>query len=281
MTEQERRHKPIKQKRKRGGDISEGEPAKKNQKTPCKKCGALTHKTARSRLCPHNKKYQQLAATPPPTRKVSPPPRAFGGKAPRYPPPMAVITEPVVAGVEPPPQPVLDVDVEANPPPQSVVAGAEPPPQSVVDGDAEATPPPPVEYVVGANVLARFNRKQYALAQIIKRAGTFYDVYFPDDGMVKRRLSLKSLQNCPDSYAAPKVTDMLDKTFVYEGDDEIDEGTVWRVRQIVDGDYGVPEYRCSLIEGTGKLTVTNFDVGFVMRTVKKQFEKERETGPQK
>ena len=284
IAEQERRIEHIRQKRKRGDDTIEGEPEKKTQKTPCKKCGALTHKTARSRLCPFNKKYQQLSVTPPPTRKVSPAPRKFGGKAPRHLPPMAIITEPVFAGDEPPPQPVADVDsdAEANPSPQSVVAGADPPPSPVlVDVDDESTPPPPcpVVYAVGTNVLARFNRNQYALTHVIKREGTSYDVYFPEDGMVKRRLPLTRLRSCPDSYAAPKVTDMLGKTFVYEGDDEIDEGTVWRVRQIVDGDNGVPEYRCTLTEGTGRLNVTNFDVGYVMRTIKKQLEKDRETGP--
>ena len=135
-------------------------------------------------------------------------------------------------------------------------------------------------HVVGANVLARFNHRQFALTHVIKRTGSRYDVYFPEDGVVKRRLTQNSLRPCPDSYAAPKVRDMLSKTFVYEGDEEIAEGTVWRVRQIVTGDQsGIPEYRCSLTKGTGKITVTNFDVGFVMRTIKQQFEKERETGP--
>ena len=282
-----------KQKRKRNDDC---EPAVKKQKTPCNKCGAFTHKTARSRLCPHNVKYKKLTVvTPPATRRVTPPPRTFGGKAPRYPPPMAVITEPVVARANPPPQPV-DVRGANPPPPRAVDAGANPPPPRPVDAGANNPPPQPVDvganpppprpvtqlvYAVGSNVLARFNRRQFALAHIIKRAGTHYDVYFPDDGVVKRRLAQNSLRPCPDSYAAPKVSDMLDKTFVYEGDEEIAEGTVWRVRQIVDGDSGAPEYRCSLTKGTGKITVTNFDVGFVMRTIKKQFEKERETGPKK
>ena len=173
----------------------------------------------------------------------------------------------------------------ANPPPPRppVDAGANPPPPRPVDAGANPPPPRPVAqlvYAVGANVLARFNRRQFALAHVIKRTGSRYDVYFPEDGVVKRRLAQDSLRPCPDSYAAPKVRDMLSKTFVYEGDEEIAEGTVWRVRQIVTGDQsGIPEYRCSLTKGTGKITVTNFDVGFVMRTIKQQFEKERETGP--
>ena len=72
---------------------------------------------------------------------------------------------------------------------------------------------------------------------------------------------------------------MLGETFEYECDEEIPEGTVWRVRQIVNGEHGVPEYRCAKIEGRGRMNVANFDVGFVMRTIKKQFEKEREIGP--
>ena len=51
------------QKKRKASESASGEPNKnKNRKhsvkTPCKKCGALTHKTSRSRLCPYNKKYQ-------------------------------------------------------------------------------------------------------------------------------------------------------------------------------------------------------------------------------
>ena len=49
--------------------------------------------------------------------------------------------------------------------------------------DAGANPPPPrpvaqLVYAVGANVVARFNRRQFALAHVIKRTGSRYDVYF-------------------------------------------------------------------------------------------------------
>ena len=74
---------------------------------------------------------------------------------------------------------------------------------------------------------------------------------------------------------------MLGKEFVYEGDEDIPEGTTWKVRQVVDGDHGIPEYRCCKTKGGGRLNTTNFDVGFVMRTIKKQFEEQREKGPRK
>ena len=283
LHEQQQQQQQVKRKRTLGG---EAQPPKKKQKTPCKKCGALTHKTARSRLCPYNKKYLDLETN---NVRVTPPirHRKFGGKAPRNVAvttnnnnnvPMAVITEPVVAGANPPPQPGV-----VNPPPQPDVAGANPPPQP----DVVNPPPPPrrivpqLAYAVGVNVLAKFNRRHYALAHVIKRTGTHYDVYFPDDGKVKRGVPPCDLRHCPNSYAAPKRSEMLGETFEYEGDEDIPEGTVWRVRQIVNGEHGVPEYRCAKIEGGGRMNVANFDVGFVMRTIKKQFEKEREIGPKR
>ena len=48
-----------KNKNKRGAKSSADDSSKKKRKKkPCKHCGAATHQTSRSKLCPHNKKYQ-------------------------------------------------------------------------------------------------------------------------------------------------------------------------------------------------------------------------------
>ena len=59
----------------------------KNHAKPCGRCGALTHKTARSRLCPFNSKYVKLdsPAVAVITSPVVATPKRFGGKSPRFP----------------------------------------------------------------------------------------------------------------------------------------------------------------------------------------------------
>ena len=233
---------------------------KDNEKMKCKRCGATTHKTARSRLCPHNKKNiqnQETKDNPPQKKARLQNQKRFGGKSPHNiakatanktsATPMAIITEPVVAGDNPRP---------TTPP-------------------APAAPSPQLAYNLGDNVLAMFGPRQYALAHVIARTGVKHDVYFVDDAIVKKGLSPEQLRPCPPSYAAPKRRDMLGKVFEYEGDEDIPAGTKWKVRQVVGGTM----YRCVKVTGGGELNVDNFDIGFVMRALRKEYENRRELGP--
>ena len=316
MHQQQQKNK--KRKRKNSDD-------KQQQKeiVPCKKCGAQTHKTARSRLCPFNKRYQNLgeenkgagAHNKKKARCVQGPVKRFGGKSPRYAAPnhrpaatpLATITQPVAVNKAPPrvvavnsvPPPAVSVN---STPPPAVAVNSEPP--SVVAVNSTRSPavavnnapppavavnnaPPPVVTVVapriprvynlGANVLARFRPRQFYLAHIIARHGFNHDVYFVDDGIVKRNLTPDHLRPCPPSYAAPLRREMIGKTFVYEGDRDIPSGTIWKVRQVVKGTM----FRCVKLQGEGELNIDNFDIGFVMRAVRAQYEKEREIGPLK
>ena len=124
-------------------------------------------------------------------------------------------------------------------------------------------------------MLAMFGPRQYALAHVIARTGVKHDVYFVDDAIVKKGLSPEQLRPCPPSYAAPKRRDMLGKVFEYEGDEDIPAGTKWKVRQVVGGTM----YRCVKVTGDGELNVDNFDIGFVMRALRKEYENRRELGP--
>ena len=54
--------KPTRKRKAAEEDAQNPRAVKKFKKEPCKWCGAFTHKTKRSRLCPHNTKYQTIGA---------------------------------------------------------------------------------------------------------------------------------------------------------------------------------------------------------------------------
>ena len=124
-----------------------------------------------------------------------------------------------------------------------------------------------VTYPLGANVIAKFAAKQWYLAHVIKRRGTLHDVYFPGDGIVKENLSPKELR--PADPKLPTRRGTLGKIFRFDGARDMPTG-VWRVRQVL----GTNCFRCTLVQGRGKQTTEDFEIGYVMRCIKEQ-EKEQ------
>ena len=70
----------------------------------------------------------------------------------------------------------------------------------------------------------------------------------------------------------PKRADMLNRTFNFEGDHELPPG-VWKVRQLLNDRN---EYVCTKIRGPGLTNKDNFDIGYVMSTIREEEERVRQ-----
>jgi len=293
--------------------IAEKHNSKKKQKnqSKCKKCGSTTHKTARSRWCPFNPKYNQFLQGnnyfhfPLPNIPgegvggyfdplTAPPSITTGGKATDN-----VIRRPVT----PPPAPrKVDQGPKAPPPIPSkaeqrtkkvskalkiaplvdhedvgsveVPFTGRPPPKTVPQ--KKATFAALRCYTVGSNVFAMFKKKQWFLAHVTARDGVKHDVYFPGDSQVMSGLTPNRLRPCPASCTAPTRREMIGKEFEYTGDEEIPAGTVWKVRRVNKQDNS---FRCTKLRGGGRTNCDDFDIGYVMSTYREQQEKTRENGP--
>ena len=72
----------------------------------------------------------------------------------------------------------------------------------------------------------------------------------------------------------PRRGDLLG-TFTYEGDKDIPAGTVWKVRRVLNPEN---EYVCVKLQGEGTINIDNFDIGFVMQTIRSEEEHQRQFG---
>ena len=214
---------------------------KRRRLTQCKWCNSTTHKTKRSKKCPFNPRNKQAAQPP----------------APQPPKPQ-----------QQPPAP------QQQPPAPQQQTPAPPPPQR--RGPGPATPPIPVRcrLNIGDNCLAQFKGGWYR-AQVFDfddPSGT-YSVYFPSDGMTKTRVRPQALR-APSTTSASR-REFQDKEFYFDGDTDLPPGR-WKVRRII---HKKNTFMCGRLTGEGNVNMDEFDIGYVMRQVKKEQEGFRENGP--
>ena len=100
--------------------------------------------------------------------------------------------------------------------------------------------------------------------------GPVYDVYFLEDGLVKKDIPENDLSESTSKY--PKRSDMIDRVFFDEGDDDFPSGK-WRVRRIEGNTY-----QCVRLTGSG-INMETFDIGYVIRQWVHENQVERERGP--
>ena len=145
------------------------------------------------------------------------------------------------------------------------------------DDDIPQSPPRspiPPSYEVGDNVYAKWGPSKMYLAHVTRATmtggGPLYDVYFLDDGEVKRGLVEDDLSPCTSTY--PKRGEMIDRVFYCDGDHDFNPGQ-WKVRRIEGNTY-----QCVRLTGTG-VNLESFDIGYVIKTWVLTNEDERERGP--
>ena len=126
-------------------------------------------------------------------------------------------------------------------------------------------------YRVGDNVLARDGRGWY-LAHVCQVQPAHIRCYFPCDGKVSnlRPHHVREYNGLPQ----PTRGEMIGKTFHYEGDDDIPPST-WKVRRMINQQN---EYVCVKLDGGGDINIDNFDIGFVMNTIRSEEEHARQFG---
>ena len=276
--------------------------SKSKSQTKCKKCGGTNHKTARSRWCPHNPKYNKFKGnyfgfplpdipgegvggyfnplTAPPPSITSGQKDTSGQKVIRRP-----VTPPPAASKKAPP-PVLK---SKKAPPPVLKSAPVVDDKDVHSVEIPFTGAPPKKklqrkkalfgsvrcYTVGSNVLAMFKKNKWFLAQVTARKGVKHDVYFPDDSQTLKGLTPDRLRPLPASSCVPTRREMIGKEFEYEGDDDIPAGTVWKVRRVNKGNV----FQCTKIRGGGRINIDDFDIGYVMQQYQYQQEQIRERGP--
>ena len=236
---------------------------KKNVRVGCKWCGATTHKTKRSRKCPYNPRNIESQEKPEQeSQRQSEPEQESQRQSsePEQEPQQQQLSAESETETEPEPvlpKPADDSETEEEPEPQPADD-----PQPVDDL-------PPL-YGAGDNVLAVFKGRWY-LAHVSKLIGNgLISVYFPADALTKnaRPHEVQPYQGVQQ----PKRADMLNKTFNFEGDDELPPG-VWKVRQLQNESN---EYVCTKIQGSGRVNVDRFDIGYVMHRVREEEERIRQ-----
>jgi len=130
-------------------------------------------------------------------------------------------------------------------------------------------------FEVGSNVLAKWKRGKWFLAHVTAYHKGHYNVYFPGDGKTKDGLGPKEVRGVEPSASVYSRADMLDRTFFFEGDEDLRPGA-WKVRRLIN-EKNV--YVCTRLTG-GTPTSTNcdeFDIGYVISRVVLQDQKERES----
>ena len=173
----------------------------------------MTHATARSKLCPLNKKYNRAEKDKQAAKKM-----ALDGAA-RRAAARAAAQEDVP--VTPPPP----ANVPVTPPPPANVPVTPPPPQPANVPVAPPQPPRQI-YDEGENVTCRWSAGHWFLAQVTGFDNGLYSVYFLS-GEVKRNISANYIRLSDSRY--PRRYDMIDKDFFFDGAHDLAEG-MWRVR---------------------------------------------------
>ena len=130
-------------------------------------------------------------------------------------------------------------------------------------------------FKVGSNILAKWKRGKWFLAHVTGYHNGHYNVYFPGDGQTKDGLGPNEVRAVETSASVYSRADMLDRTFYFEGEEDLRPGD-WKVRRLVN-ERNV--YVCTRLTG-GTPTSTNcdeFDIGYVISRVVLQDQKERES----
>ena len=125
------------------------------------------------------------------------------------------------------------------------------------------------------NVNAMWKRRKWYLAHIISidvGGVCKYSVYFPGDGKVKRGLSLDEIRPVDPSANLTRRTELIGKTFYFDGDHELGPG-LWKVRRMTDTTYVcLLQSECA----PSQKNQDEFDIGYVMRRVKAEAEERRQ-----
>lgn len=101
-----------------------------------------------------------------------------------------------------------------------------------------------------------------------------YDVYFPGDGATKKDLRLNQVRRWQDYVAVTPVRrdSLIGVRWWFEGDEDVQAGT-WTARRVKGN-----AYVCTRLSGDGPVNMDEFDIGYVIRQVRKHAEKVREMG---
>ena len=216
-------------------------PAKKRSKKNLQcKCGATTHRTTRHRLCPLNKKNVKSAVT------------------------KSAVTNYSSSATS------SSVDAVAKKSPSSTTSSVDAVTKSsssVTSSSVEAIAkksPSSTTFQVGDCCLAQWRRNQWFLAHVTRVSPSGTDVYFPGDGQTKKNLSEKHLRPCEGCVTPVRRGELIGSEFDYDGDDTVPAGK-FKVRRIKGNCYV-----CVRLTGEGPNNlVDDFDIGYVMKTVRR------------
>ena len=227
----------------------------KKQKKPCK-CGAWSHQTSRSKLCPLNKKYNRAEADKQATRKMA----MDGAQRRRAAAAAAIRRRDAAAAAKdatPAAKDATPVHVSDD------IRGPVTPP----------APPAPVEqvYRVGDNVTCKWAPRQWFLAHVTGFNNGLYSVYFLCS---KTKVGVPACDIRPSDTRYPRRIEMIGKDFWFDGADDLPEGT-WRVR-LLRSDANL--YRCTRLTGQGRKNCEEFDIGYVIKQYMAGLDKRREEG---
>ena len=153
------------------------------------------------------------------------------------------------------------------------------PPAAVPTGINGTPSPPAFAPRVNDNVYARWKPRQWYLAHVThiypNRQGPLYTVYFPGDGKVKKFLPPHHVRPVDIKVCGPLLrrSEMIGREFEDDGDEDLPAGR-WLVRAMK-----ANVYTCCRLTGGGLVNLEDFDIGYVMRRIKKSIEESRERGP--
>ena len=217
------------------------QPEAKKPKKPCK-CGAKSHSTTRSKLCPLNAKYKQQHT-------------ADGKQQP-------------TAAAATHHEEMAAVDDKQQPEEAAVTTHHE---------DAGTTTPPAYQqlFAMGDNVNAMWSRGKWFLGHVVgfDQDDGNYTVYFLC-GKTKK-LDASRIRSSDTTY--PRRSEMIGKDFFFEGADDLGKG-MWRVRQTL---HDHNQYKCVRVTGDTdgcQRNVENFDVGYVIKQYMDTVQQHRESG---
>ena len=145
--------------------------------------------------------------------------------------------------------------------------------KGAVDENTDAVDETPT-FKLGSNVLAKWGRSWY-LSHVcaVRGLGQFtqYDVYCPVQDSVKKNLDSTTVRVFDNPHVPSRVDCVKDNvTFWCDGE-------IWKVRSVT---HEKNQFTCVRVSdgGTGP-NMDNFEVGYVIREIREEYEKRRERGP--
>ena len=231
---------------------------KRTKRTQCR-CGSKTHLTTACLDCPYNKRNLRKQTS------------ADAAPAPDTPDNTAPAPDTPTNATAPAPDTPTNATAPAPDTPDNATASA-PTTPNVANPVTSTTPTiPTFTPKVGDNVFALWKRREWYLAHITAIVGDRYEVYFVEDSKTKKNLRLNQLRT------APLVTHGLgsmrrgslvtnNAVWFFDGAPDLAAGN-FMVRAI-----GIEPntYRCERQSGGGPgvQDVEDFDIGYVMRTIR-------------